>query len=562
MFTYKKLKASDVSITPFEAHKQYSYNFSSTGSNGILFTSGAWSNQNPAYFSQSNLDYFQIDKMFYRDYIVDHGNLIADVDYLEQERRLYDKANIISITQKSFGGRIHPGSFNLTSGYTTLRQIKDDGKGNLYPSNYTLSTTEWPAEESRVAYIAPLKGFKKKDLRTDYETGLPIVNFSSSYLQENIYDDSYYLNQVDYNRVTFSGDTPLTFINTGEDGYLRLDHSDTYNFGYNQDFNISFYFEVTQNDIDNIGDFDDSIHYFIAKADIKTVVPSAKEGKSEIISTFTSGNMQLIDVPAEKKYPFKVYHTTFTGESKLFFERSNGSSIAAVTASLYDLTNSAGDIIHVSVQKTSNLLEIYIDGVKVATGNDISPSECKDQPPTNQANLYIGSRGGVDSFLDSNLSQSMIWNGALSLTQIQNISESITGTPYVGNIFYDEGFAVITHPSYVDGLYNEVISNGYDFSFQNSHLIFEHEYQCTVDENEYNFTQNVSVRKNKSNQSAEVADCTTGSIDNNQITLFKPYMTTVGLYDDSYNLLAVGKVAQPVKMSEETDMTFVLRWDS
>ena len=54
----------------------------------------------------------------------------------------------------------------------------------------------------------------------------------------------------------------------------------------------------------------------------------------------------------------------------------------------------------------------------------------------------------------------------------------------------------------------------------------------------------------------------TGSIDNSQITLFKPYVTTVGLYDDDLNLLAVGKFAQPVKTSEEADMTFVIRWDT
>ena len=46
----------------------------------------------------------------------------------------------------------------------------------------------------------------------------------------------------------------------------------------------------------------------------------------------------------------------------------------------------------------------------------------------------------------------MIWNEALSETQIQNISESITGTPYIGNIFYDEGFVTINHPSYSDVL--------------------------------------------------------------------------------------------------------------
>ena len=48
----------------------------------------------------------------------------------------------------------------------------------------------------------------------------------------------------------------------------------------------------------------------------------------------------------------------------------------------------------------------------------------------------------------------MIWDGALSTTQIQNISESITGTPYIGNIFYDEGFVTINH--HIQMFYNNM----------------------------------------------------------------------------------------------------------
>ena len=91
---------------------------------------------------------------------------------------------------------------------------------------------------------------------------------------------------------------------------------------------------------------------------------------------------------------------------------------------------------------------------------------------------------------------------------------------------------LITTPTTLTLNYHTTATNDFTVNFKNSHLIFEHEYQCSIDEDEYNFTQNVSTRKNKSNQSADLADCITGSIDNSQITLFKPYVTTVGLYDD------------------------------
>ena len=87
------------------------------------------------------------------------------------------------------------------------------------------------------------------------------------------------------------------------------------------------------------------------------------------------------------------------------------------------------------------------------------------------------------------------------------------------------------------------------------HLIFENEYQCTVDEFEFNSTTNISARKYRTRQTEDLANFATGS-------LFSPYVTTIGLYNENNELLVVGKLGQPVRMSNETDTTFVLRWDT
>ena len=65
----------------------------------------------------------------------------------------------------------------------------------------------------------------------------------------------------------------------------------------------------------------------------------------------------------------------------------------------------------------------------------------------------------------------------------------------------------------------------------------------------------ISARKFKSSKSYELANFTTSS-------LFKPHVTTIGLYDDNNELLVVGKLSQPIKSSDETDTTFVVRWDT
>jgi hypothetical protein len=45
-------------------------------------------------------------------------------------------------------------------------------------------------------------------------------------------------------------------------------------------------------------------------------------------------------------------------------------------------------------------------------------------------------------------------------------------------------------------------------------------------------------------------------------SLFKPYVTTIGLYNEDNELLVVGKLGQPIRMSDETDSHFIVRWDT
>ena len=58
-------------------------------------------------------------------------------------------------------------------------------------------------------------------------------------------------------------------------------------------------------------------------------------------------------------------------------------------------------------------------------------------------------------------------------------------------------------------------------------------------ENEFNFSQNPSLISGSSN-SGILSDFATGSY-------FDPYITTVGLYNDANELLAVAKLSKPLK---------------
>ncbi len=126
----------------------------------------------------------------------------------------------------------------------------------------------------------------------------------------------------------------------------------------------------------------------------------------------------------------------------------------------------------------------------------------------------------------------------------------------IGNIIYQHGIVTITNLSNVDPLnindFSTRINTDVTCSFSSSYEIFETQYKATVNEFEYNFSQNPSIISGSTDGS--VYDFTTGSF-------FQPYATTVGLYNEAQELLAVGKLSQPYPLSRTTDTTFYINID-
>lgn len=149
----------------------------------------------------------------------------------------------------------------------------------------------------------------------------------------------------------------------------------------------------------------------------------------------------------------------------------------------------------------------------------------------------------------------------------------ITGSLKVGDIIYEHGIIILTSDgipkldgygfaTYGTGSYGVgdvsfiedfITGSNITCSFSSSLNILETQYKCTIRENEFNFSQNPTLISGSSN-SGVIYDFATGSY-------FSPYVTTVGLYDNSYNLLAVAKLAQPLPTSAVTDTTILINLD-
>lgn len=173
----------------------------------------------------------------------------------------------------------------------------------------------------------------------------------------------------------------------------------------------------------------------------------------------------------------------------------------------------------------------------------------------------------------------------------------------VGNIFYNQGIIVITNNS------DNVISSSWELNYKSTETIYEHEYLLIVNEDEFNVSQNPTavitlnqetssfvttdlklvktitnpgvkyIRKKSILSTGDILDFRfTSSVDSNINAGFEhwdlsgsvdstgsfltPFITTIGLYDDNCELVAVAKLPQPIKSEPDIPVNFIIRFDT
>jgi hypothetical protein len=118
----------------------------------------------------------------------------------------------------------------------------------------------------------------------------------------------------------------------------------------------------------------------------------------------------------------------------------------------------------------------------------------------------------------------------------------------VGNVIYTHGQIIITDETIA--IYYNYYVNGI-LRWKSNLPIYTHNYHCRIKTSEFNHTLNRTA-----------LDSTSGLIaDNISGSAFQPYITTVGLYNDANELVAVAKMGQPLPKSADTDMSMVIKLD-
>jgi hypothetical protein len=131
----------------------------------------------------------------------------------------------------------------------------------------------------------------------------------------------------------------------------------------------------------------------------------------------------------------------------------------------------------------------------------------------------------------------------------------------IGNIIYTHGISIITNQNLAS---SSIAETNVTCSFSSSYTLYETQYKCTIRENEFNYTLNPTTISSSNTISGSWYNFTypTGSVYNYVTSsFFNPYITTIGLYNDDKELLAVAKLAQPLMTSDVTDLNIIINID-
>ena len=261
------------------------------------------------------------------------------------------------------------------------------------------------------------------------------------------------------------------------------------------------------------------------------------------------------------------------------------------------------DKIYVSRIDVTNELFNFTDLAENVYSASLIPVEVEPFDTFDIQNNVLKIKYGGKTY-ELNLISLDIQSGMFIAEEIPFLPEEAQGIK-VGNVFYNQGLIVLTRDV------AEKLQNRWKLDYKSTKTIYEHEYLLIADQDEFNVSQNPSavvtvggdyesftdtsgnIRRVYTKQpvkyirKASSLENATGSLDytytysgsvgttkagfehwdlsgsmDSTGSFLAPFITTIGLYDDDCDLIAVAKLPQPIKSEHDLTVNFIVRFDT
>ena len=521
--TFKKIKKEDYKIDKFEIYPEQTFTQASSGS-GIqsfeaLKMTGSFETTEASYsFGSSSiykrLLYDSLNHMFYaNDYVSPkskmryyNNELSSFNSQTSASRRLHDRAYVISIPQKYYGYEIKPGSVTITcnSGSGT-RALYDDENGNLWDSNITSGS---------VVGMAGLYSY----WTFDEESGTIV------------YDQTPHQNSGSIVSASYSSDGIVDYclVFDGTNDYVDM-NKDFRRWSKNKNKSVSLWVKPAT------GSFSTEANIFSTYID-------------------NSGNEYFGLRISESKFQ-GIYRDTYRQQA--FITDTN----AIDTGSWTNMT----------LVQSYKSVTLYNNGTAVASAsNATTPPLAETQKweysnaplRMTSSNATIGARhygSTTDRLFSGSIDEVRLYNKTLSATNVSNLYSN-PSDEYPGFISYEYGIASIHHTS---SSYDGFGQDDFTVEYKSTYQIVQNEVSCEVLPGEMNAPTNPTAFIDGDADNGTLAYMRKGELTDQvgEKYTWNPYITTVGLYDDEYNLVAVGKLSRAIQKQSKVPMNFVIKWD-
>jgi hypothetical protein len=489
-----------------------------------------------------------IDHMYYK-YPYDPANTFEHYGR-ETTKNLYRSASIVTVPYAYKGERIEPGSVIITGSRVHFR---DDVNGNLFDYSTASFHTITASNIAHLSFNHLFRSYKTTTINGPY------------YYNSDVYDSSIRPATITDCQLTssfnYGGSHTGEALNIPNSGsFLRIPSSHELTFDKNKDFAISFWVKfdgmgiiTTNNGLGSAADLGD-LPFF-----------SNDFVKSE----------PYLDKRAARTYVRDVYNNSWDDRARFPWKFSISSSLAG-SDYLYHVTAKRGDgtstiklssaaITLTNIQtwnwvgfvKNGSSLSLYINdpGTPAATATDSLSVN-----PTTDYDIFIGRKlngTGTLTVPAFNIAEAHIYNDNINTNDLADLYSGSLGTRVVGNVFYRHGQVVISPLK--NSLLRNFDANAWTLSYQGTHAIYENEVLVRVPKDEFNLTLNPTAVN--SSEDPTLKSAFTGSNSQDSSGSLTPYITTIGLYNDKLEMLAVAKLGQAVQKRDDIDMNFVIRWD-
>jgi hypothetical protein len=528
---FKSIKPADRSITPFKVFKSWRYDLSTvdSGSNLLSAIKPDTSQQSGHVITLEQTEQLQESS----SYLINYDGRAAGIIYYSLDHlyykssnepantfgfsstnvsKLYDKASVISVDQNVFGESIKPLSVRLS--YTASgisASLNDNGHGSLVDN-------QLPTPISSILNLS----FNT----TTYEPNwLNSTNVNTSqYIGENV---SYTSSFIGYGNS----------LKLQSNSYVALNDSVNYNYQPDEDFSISFWFSITNTGTDYV--------YLLSK-------------RTDAISTYTNELGYPVTDWVNRntdKYSYDIRYNLITSEIEC--RRSDGVTTVLLTSAI-----TANTPYHLVFQKVGTSVELYLNGTIINGTSDV------DFNTSNDCSVFIGSLGRGTSSMTGEIFEFNMFDYGLTNSQITQLYQNPINSNQVGRVIYEHGQIIVSDPrpkynqllfsdklySYLTNSYLSATCTGLNLEFSSTLTLYEYEYLCRLNSDEFNFTSNPTIRRNNDYNSSVPKPIVS---DPN----FNPYITTVGLYNDKGQLLAIGKLASAIQKRDNVDTNIIVRFD-